>query len=218
MAKPPPDADPEDYIIGEGWYDNLTLARPYCDGRTFRIDPYPVPWFGITMLNVVFVLFFGGVYVGVSYLTGDWSHLGLLGLCVVIGGMTCGGVSGIYIYRYRRANRLGPWLILDRTTGRIELPREGITFERSDVLHVQYITTKHLGLGDHGDEMRVSELNLITLRDGVRERWPLLQSGATVRAFSKVLRAIQHHTDLPVMRVRDGWWSWEVTRTPYREL
>ena len=51
----------------------------------------------------------------------------------------------------------------------------------------------------------LSELNLITYRDGVRKRGPLLRSRCNVGAFDRLLKSLLRNTDLPVVRVQDEW-------------
>jgi len=42
MGKPPPDVDPDKFILGDGWHTNFKVARPYHDDCVFRIDPAPM--------------------------------------------------------------------------------------------------------------------------------------------------------------------------------
>ena len=65
---------------------------------------------------------------------------------------------------------------------------------------------------------RLSELNLITCRQGVRNRWPLLRSIFNVKAFDRMLKPLIEHTDLPVVRVEDEWLGWNVSERPYGRL
>jgi hypothetical protein len=218
MAKPPADADAEKFIIGRGVYDNLRTARPYHDGRVFRIDPAPMPWRSMLVMNAVFVAFFFGFH----WLTkhhapgrpGPWL---VYGVPIGVGLVTCGLFTAIVYHSFDRARRRGPWLIYDKRTGRVELPREGLRFERSEVEHIQYITTKRLNSGGVVNNDQLSELNLVTCRGGERRRWPLLRSIANVRAFEWIVHPLLDHTDLEVVRVKDQWLGWEVTERSLRE-
>jgi hypothetical protein len=167
MSIPPPDANPENFLLGTGGYHNLRTARPYNDEQVFRIDPAPIIAF-----------------------------------------------SSVVLYSYANARRLGPWLIYDKATGRVTLPRERVTFERQEIVHVQYITTRMFDRQGSSDGERSSEINLVTCRDGHRKRWPLLRSIANMRAFKYILKPLLKNTNLPVMRVEGGR-GWTVTEKPY---
>ena len=146
----------------------------------------------------------------------DETGLGLIyGAVIGIGLLTCVLFTVIGYRSFARANRLGPWLIYHKQSGEVELPREGEKFDRSEIVHLQYITTKLLWWGGVLNNERYSEINLVTSRDGIRKRWPLLKSGFNVKAFEWLLKPLQEQTNLPVVRVQDEWWGWKVTETPY---
>jgi len=214
MAKPPADADPEKYIIGQGVYGSLQTACAYHDGRIFRIDPGPMPTWTIITLNVIFISYAWAFY----WLTSKLAHRGdgpwTFGVAVT----TCTLFTAVAYVSFARSRRLGPLLIYDKLTGTVELPREGVTFQRSEIVHVQYITTKRLdGSGVLNNE-RLSELNLIICRDGVRQRWPLLRSMFNGKPFDRLLHAFLGNTDIPVVRVKDQIFGWRVTETPFRAV
>jgi len=217
MAKPPPDADPEKFIIGRGVYSNLQIARPYHDDRVFRIDPAPVPVWSIAIYNLLFIAVFYGFHWALKRLThGDAGPWVFYGVPIGIGLLTCGFFTVIAYRSFADARRLGTWFIYDKVTGRVELPREGgVKFDRHEIVHLQYITTKRLDWGGVANNQRQSELNLITCRDGTRKRWPLLRSIFTVKAFDRILKPLVENTDLPVVRVQDECLGWRVTETPY---
>ena len=217
MAKPPADADPEKFIIGRGVYSNLQLARPYYDDRVFRLDPTPMPVRSIFIYNL---LFMGAAYAfhgALKQLThGDVGPWAVYGAPLGIGLLTCGFFTLVVYRSFANARRLGPWLIYDKATGRVELPREGkASFDRREIVCLQYITTKRLDSGGVLNNKRLSELNLITNRDGLRKRWPLLRSIFNVKAFDRLLKPLLENTDLPVVRVKDEWLGWRVTERPY---
>lgn len=216
MAKPPANADPGMFIIGHGVYDNLRTARPYHDDQVFRIDPAQIPFWSLAFYNVLFVAFFAGFHWLIKHdaqgAAGPWL---VYGAPIGIGAMTCVAFTLIVYHSFNKACRLGPWLVYDKTTRRVELPREGVAFDREEIVHLQYITTKRLDWDGVINNDRLSELNLITCRDGTRRRWPLLRSIFNVKAFDYMLKPLLENTDLPVMRVQDEWLGWEVTETPY---
>lgn len=217
MAKPPADADPERSIIGRGRYDNLQTAHPFSDERVFRIAPRPMPMWSIMVYNSVFAAFFCGVHWAVKHFSdGQAEAWKVYGVPIGVGLMTCGLFTAIVYHSFRKAIRLGPWLVYDKLTGRVDLPREGVSFDRQEIVHVQYITTKRLDWGGVLNDDRPSELNLVTCRDGERRRWPLLRSILNVRAFDWILKPLIRETGLPVVRVKDEWLGWETTETPYK--
>ena len=213
MSKPPPNLDPEKFVLGEGAYDNIRTARPYHDEEVFRIDPAPVPVWSVLAVNLVFLVFFLGIHwVLRDYTQGlsPWVTHGIpLGFAV----MTCGLFTAIVCWRHARDRQRGPWLIYRKATGQVELPRkEDATFEPHEIVHLQYITTRRLH--QPRELTQLSELNLITDVNGTRKRWNLLRSIINVRAFDSLLRPLARHTKIPVVRVKGGApGSWEVTET-----
>lgn len=218
MAKPPIDADPEKFIIGKGAYTNFQTACAYFDGKCFRIDPAAMPTRLILITNLIFIAFFYGFHWAVRHLThGEAGPFAIYGAPLGIGALTCLGFTGFIFFSFDSARRLGPWLVYDKVTGKVDIPRQKMSFKRSEIVHLQYITTKRLDRDGGGDNDQLSELNLITCRDGVRTRWPLLRSIFNIRAFDALLKPLLFNTDLQVVRVQDGWWGWKVTETPYGE-
>jgi len=225
MAKPPPDADPEKFVIGPagrypgrspGGYTNLRISRPYNDDCVFRIDPIATPVWSVIIVNLIFIAVCYGFHWALKNLThgqaGPWASYGMP---IGIGLVVCGGVTAAIYCTVAKAQRLGPWLVYDKATGRVELPREGMRFDRREVVHLQYVTTKRLDWGGVANNERLSELNLVTVRDGVRKRWPLLRSTLTLKGFDHILKPLVENTDLPVTQVQDELWGWRVTEAPY---
>jgi hypothetical protein len=216
MAKPPPDADPEKFILGKGTYSNQITYRAIHDETTFRIEPAPMPVASIIVHNVIFVAFFYGMYrlinaVDNRFADEAWKLYAPLG----VGLLTCVVYTLATWYFAAQALRLGTWLIYDKRDGSVTLPREGERFARNEIVHVQYVTTKSLSWGGAINNDRRSELNLVTERDGDRRRWPLLRSIANVWAFDRFLKSVIAHTDLPIMRVEDEHWGWKITEKPF---
>ena len=218
MAKPPPDADPDKFIIGRGSYGNLQTAKAVFENGVFRLDPAPMPVVSIVIVNLVFAAFFFGFHWVAKHFSSGQTDLIMLYIAPVgVGVMTCVGYTAIAWYSFAKANRLGSWMVYDTRTGEIELPREHERFTKNEIVYLQYITTKDLAWGGTTNNERLSELNLVTCRDGVRKRWPLLRSIANVRAFDRLLKPLVEHTDLPIVRVQDEWLGWKVTERPYRD-
>lgn len=219
MANPPADADPEKFIIGVGLYSNLQTATPEFENGVFRFAPTPMPVLTIVIYNIVFAAFFFAFYWLLKLCTHGESPLwGASVAPIAIGLSTCILFTAVVYLSFAKANRLGPWLIYDTKAGRIELPHEREVFDRKDIVHLQYITTKRLNWGGVVNNERLSELNLITCRQGKRKRWPLLRSIFNMRAFDRMLKPLIEHTDLPVVRVEDEWWGWNVSERPYDRM
>lgn len=223
MAKAPPDADPEKFIIGftthngrnPGPCTNLRVSRPYHDTDVFRIDPIPTPVWSVLFVNLIFIAVCYGFHWALKNFTHNtappWA---VYGIPVGIGAITCGTVTAVVYWTVAQAQRLGPWLIYDKATGRVELPRLGVTFDRQQIVHLQSISTKQLDRDSILNNPRFSELNLVTSRDGIRERWPLLRSSLDLETYDYILKSLLENTDLPVVRVQDELLGWHVTETP----
>jgi len=212
MAKPPDDANPEKFIIGRGAYTNLRTSVSFSDHKEFRIDPAPMPVMGIVILNIVFIMFFGAIcWVFITY--GDpWIALAGIG----IGTLTSVLYTAMTYYSFRKARREGPWLVVDKKTEKVSLPREGVEFDADEVVHLQYITTKRLDFGGVLNNDPLSEINLVTCVDGDRKRWPILRSIANVNAFEYLIDPMLESTNIPVVRIVDEWLGWNTTETVLR--
>jgi hypothetical protein len=216
MGKPPDDVNPEHFIIGRGSYSNLRLAVPYADEREFRIDPAPMPRKAIIFMNLVFIVFYSGFHWVAKNWPGEQAHfLIVYVLPFVMCLLTCVGVTWITLWFHTRAQKRGPWLVYDKATRRVTLPREQVEFDFQDVVHLQYITTKRLDLGRVTNNDSCSELNIVTSRNGERERWHLLNSWANVLAFEYLVRPLVEQTDIPVVRIKDQMFGWDVTVEPF---
>lgn len=217
MAKPPADVDPEKFIFGQGSYSNLQTATAVFENGVFRLEPTPMPALTIVIYNLLFAAFFFGMHWLLKYHThGEAGPWAVYGAPLGIGLLTCIFFTAFVYHAFATANRLGPWLIYDTNTGRVELPREREALARDEIVHLQYITTKALPWrGSAVNWEQLSELNLVTCRQGVRQRWPLLRSIFNVKAFDRLLQPLIEHTDLPVVRIEDQWSGWTVSERPY---
>lgn len=211
MVKPPADVDPEKYILGKGVYTMLRTACPYYDGQVFRIDPGPVPVWTIITFNLIFISCAYAFYWVASKLTD--ANTGLWAFAIAAA--TCILFTVVAYSSFANTRRLGPWLIYDQMTNTVEIPRQGVTFQRREIVHLQYITTKRLDADSPLNHERLTELNLVTCRDGVRQRWPLLGSLFNRRPFDPLVEPLLRNTDLPVVRVKDSRLGWRITETPY---
>ncbi|MEO6435742.1 MAG: hypothetical protein ABIP55_08260 [Tepidisphaeraceae bacterium] len=213
MPEPPRDTDPELFIIGRGGYDSLRVALPSHDEGVFRIDPAPMPVTSIIVMNVLVAAVFGGAFYFARNRPSDPIGAAWLTAIAGVGVTICTLFTSIVCYRFRSERRAGPWLIYHKATGRVDLPRHGVSFARDEIVHVQYITTKDLRTGEASDQL--SELNLVTVVAGERKRWPMLRSIFNAWPFEYIVRPMVEQTGLPVVRVKDRFWGWKVTVTPW---
>src|SRR5579884_2138074 len=166
MARPPPDASPEQFVIGRGVYDNWRHETAYNDSSVFRIDPVPIPYAAIVVLDFVFVAFFYGFHWLLRRYAPDAGVWGIYVAPIGIGAVTCIGSTLLVWISQRNEIRRGPWLIYEKATRRTILARQHMTFERTEIVHLQYITTKRLDWGGIVNNDELSELNLIAQRGG----------------------------------------------------
>ena len=213
MLKPPKDkdVDPEKFIIGEGLYSNLRIAVPCNDAGEFRIDPSPMPMALMAVTNAVFVVFFGAFYWICSAYSNASETLVTLA-AVGIGAMTSILFTVSVYYSFDKARRLGPWLVINKNTQKVSLPREGLEFAAGEIVHLQYITTTHID-GPGSLDGPLSELNLVTFANGERARWPLLRSSDNVRAFEYITEPLSECTDLPIVRIVEKQFGGKITET-----
>jgi hypothetical protein len=163
-------------------------------------------------LNAIFVVFFGAFYWICS--TYGNANAKLVTLATIgIGTMTCGLFTAITYCSFAKARRLGPWLVVNKLTKKVTLPREGIEFDAAEIVYFQYITTKRLDWGGVVNNDRLSELNLVTFTNGERTRWPLLRSIFNDKAFEYIVEPLIEHTAIPVVRIVDEWFGWKTTET-----
>jgi hypothetical protein len=226
MVKRPPDFDPENFILGKGWYTGRRAATPYADDSQFRFDPAPIPpirWSMMIGLNILYVIFFTGFLwlfnthrdSGVSALT---VNVLISAICL----MTCGGTVGLLMFERWlsvRDQTKGPWLIFEKSTRQVRLPRLHLDFDRTEVDHLQYVSTDALQnpRSAISPPRPVSELNLVTIRDGKRQRWNLLNSSYPFGAFEYLLDPLVEQTDIPVVRITETAGNWRVWIRPFRD-
>lgn len=222
MAKQQHDLNPEYYLMNKGGYHNFTPYRPYHDEKVFRIDPAPVPWHLLLILNIVYFIGFGSFYwmfCRDSKNGTQAEYLLVCGAVVFIYLMTSIAVTGSAIYSCKRAQKLGPWLIYDKATGRVALPRENQSFEADEVVHLQYLSCRWTSNTDStGFNSLVSELNLVTCKNGKRERWALLRSLFEVGGFRSVLPDLLKHMPVTVMRVHVLGSKYSVEENIYNDV
>jgi hypothetical protein len=86
-------------------------------------------------------------------------------------------------------------------------------------VHLQYISTDFLQNSRSllSNTKAVSELNLVTVREGKRQRWNLLNSSFPFDAFEYLLDPLVEQTDIPVVRITETAGNWKVWTRPYHD-
>ena len=169
MGKPPAGVNPEHFVLAREGYSNTRVSRVVSDDEQFRIEPAPTGWCYLVVANAIFIAFFVGFAFFIRRFANANFPLAAV-LCLVVGLMTCGLFTALVLGDYRREQRRGTWLIYDKKTRSVTLPRVSETFVFDEIVHLQYVSTKDLGQGTITDNPANSELNLVTLRGGRRER------------------------------------------------
>jgi hypothetical protein len=205
--------DPETYIIGDGAYHNLQLAQAFDDAHIFRIEAAPIPFTSVVGFNAMIV----AAMIAFHLVFKHAEPTGALWLVyagpITVGLLTCGVFNGIAYWSFTSAHRKGDWLVYDKEKHRLELAREQLSFDLDEIVHLQYITTRRLTDGNRSQRELLSELNLITNQSGQRKRWPILRSSLSDKAFDELLRPLAQCTELPIVRIKEHWWSGEITVT-----
>ncbi|MEM9790044.1 MAG: hypothetical protein AAF842_06520 [Planctomycetota bacterium] len=213
MFKPPPDVDRDRFVIGKGVYGQWRTAGLYRDTRVVRIDPKPPPYTYLVLFTLVLASIFAGfcwLITRLEELVEIWSWF--YPLILTLGTASTITPPIIILLVHRVAMRHGTWFVYDRMTRRVTLPRSGETFDANEIVHLEYITTKRV---QSRSNTRVTELNLVTNRDGRRQRWHLLSSIYLYRAFDDLLKPLIEETGLPAVRMTDTMFGWEVAQRPY---
>lgn len=199
MAAHEHDEIAEYHVVGEGTYSNLRVAEVFEDDEVVAITPVKMPKAMLVGTNLVFLLFGAGFYLAIHLMAPDQRMLALLAVAGIMV-LTCGLFTAFTVYSVRKANRLGPWLIYEKATGRVILPRQDKQFGVEQIVCLQLITSKYFNFRD--SEGGVSELNLITDIDGEQKRWVLLRDNATTKPLQYIADPLMALTDMPVMRYR----------------
>jgi len=217
----PEDADERElYIIGEGPYGDMGLWRLEESPEQLAIVPKEFPWMGILLYNVMFSgLTGGGLYLALRY--GDVHPVISTSLVGGITLLTLGFINRIGTWSVQNAQRLGPWLIVDRVNHIVHLPRHDLSVPFSEVDHLQATTTHFYGAkiytwkeGGNETEPR-AELNLV-LRDGNPPARYAILCTAFNYDMEKLARKLSRLTGLPAKRVRSGLFQQDKFSLPYK--
>ena len=191
----------EQWIIGDGSYDNLRVSRVADDVTSFSIIPAKTPWVMIVLVNLLFIAAGVAFYLVLRRFRPEIGRAVPLLVCGGMGVFTCTLFTLIVTWRFGSELKRGPWLTYDKRRRILTLPRLGQQFALTEIVHVQYITTRRQRDGGFFGDL-LSELNVVTLREGRRARWHLVRSILSHGAFEHVLRPMLRSTPIPIVRVR----------------
>ena len=177
-------AEPERPAAGRPKNELSLVARPYGDDRVFRIDRIPMPWITIIAVNLLCVALCYGLHWFLKHAGGDANVRSIVDPAVfayvfppALALFLCVGLAALSFYFYGGK----PWLVYHKATRRVELPRHKVSFDRPEIVRLEYIV--HASLGHRSNDLRWSEpdkvtwsLYLVTCRDGRLQQWSLLKS------------------------------------------
>jgi len=203
MTSPSQLSNPEFFLMDRHDADVLGDGVAFVDQTdTFSIVPLIIPVKRITANLVLRMIAVVGGSLVISLYAGksiSGLHKGaLLGVAIAI----AFSLGIIYLYSYfanKASHRVGPLLVIDKDTGSVILPRQKQVFKKDQVLHLQVLTVP--GTGRYL-LMKLNEINLLTVVDGRRMRWPILGRVDDYRHVEGVINELLANTDLPVMRYR----------------
>lgn len=174
-------------------------ARFVLTERELRFVPTPYP---------TGEAFFASIYSAViAFILGFGLWRGWLPSETLVWLFTCGltahAVLSFVLTRWSYASELrqGDWLVLDRSTGGVTLPRLGLSFARHELVELRYLWTHdpRWRWGELRDihEGAFGELHLV-IRVEPPQVWHIL-SGCTQTALNDLVDAWQFACDIPVI-------------------
>lgn len=178
-----------------------------------QIVPEEISWWGAVWLNLIFMSLAGSGALVVAVYGDPEAKLPGAIVFLLVGAVT--GAFGTYMgWRdLQRQQRLGPWLLIDRDTRTVTIPRQGITAALEAVDHIQAITGSSYGkrcwLSEDGG---VSELNIIVREGGQRTRYPIISTSGDA-VFTQMARTIANLDLMPVKRVQSNWEPLQIYET-----
>ena len=185
------------FLIGDGWYDNLSAFRLVVNDDLLSLEPYGMQHACRMMIatNLLFWVFFGVLLYFIAHANNQgW----VLGAVFSLGIATCILFDIVVYYRFRNAYHRGPIFRYHKKSGLIELPDRGLEFSAGDSIHIECITARESA--DDTEDPN-SELNFV-LTNGVEvNRWNLMRSTATIRPFGEITSRLAKELPIEVRRV-----------------
>jgi hypothetical protein len=179
--------------------DNLVPWKTIHDQASFRIVPISFPWRAVIILNTLFVIFaVGWIFAGFRFAAADQHPLILIS-GISVGLLTCLFFTTFVHYRFRSERARGPWLIFDRASAMLSLPREKRRFPVSQT-HLQFLYVQGYS-HDEGSELQlVADL---PAADGTTQQAFLLMTSIFGEGgpIETLAQAIQTHTPIKVLRI-----------------
>ena len=158
-----------------------------CSEKDARLQPDPGP--------LTFIKYFALVFLPAFSLLGYFFCPPPVKWAVIIAGPLLGGFTFAMIYfLIKHEVDAGPYIIYDKATDKILLPRFGKSFQRTAVT-LQWITGR-----DKGDPEIQTDLNLIVEENGNLNRYFVM--GGPIR---KQVRNFVEEADIPVIEINTRW-------------
>ena len=192
MAESSKPKDERSFLIGGGSYHNLPTLRCVADEGEFRLDPTPLSFAHLAFMNGLFASFFGAIY-WLCYPLAGWETFLVTGVWVFTAVM----YTILVCFLHAKSARLGPALIFDKKTGKLRIPRHNESFGKDDDIWLECLTAR---FSEDSSSDPCSELNLVLMVDGNKQRWNVLRSIATINPFNGMEREIGRETGLRVIR------------------
>jgi hypothetical protein len=192
---------PEDLNPQGTFFTNDFKIRIEDTPAFFRLAPPATPVIKLAMITLLVLAVFVGFWVVLHRVAPQVMTWPVRALIILIGIIGIGGALGGDLLRLRYLQRRGPILEFDKRTRRVRIDGGRREFAAADVLFVQSLTEWH---GSYNRSL-ASELNLVTLAGGKRERHLLITAMDSRRKyFDYVLRPLAEKTGLRVLRVGRG--------------
>ena len=183
--------DEHSFLIGGGSYHNLPTLRCIAGDDEFRLDPIPLSFAHLAVMNALFAAFF----IAILWLCHPTAWETFLVTFVWV--ITAVVYTIVVWCVHAKSVRLGPALIYHKKTGKLQIPRHSESFSKDDDIWFECLTA-HTAGGSSRDSC--SELNLVLVVDGSKQRWNIMRSIATINPFNGMERDIGRETGVRVIR------------------
>lgn len=165
------------------------------------LTPMPVPWLGMIVVCVLFVLFCGVITLP-AFIWGEpddrWWFVLLISLVVFF---TCTLISLVVYFSYRVSQKEGPPLIVDRVERMVHVPKHNLSVPIDQIEHLEVRSDMPDDDGNFRSEESLSELILLVHGEGEPKRYPLMMCTAC-DYYDTIAREIAQVNVLPVKRIK----------------
>ena len=212
MTPVPDSENPEHYATDADTSGGPRTAVPRNTPTEFRIDPAPYPTGAVVGMNLMCL----AAAVGLHFFFRNeadapqerWLWYAVPAGAALLGG---GGFTAFVSWESWLDRRRGTWLVYEKETRRVRLPRYGEEFDLAEVVHLQDLVGPERGSGPLSEPW--ADLSVITCRNGERRRWLLMKYDGA--GFDSILRPLAGATPIPVVRIRHKRFGCGVTIEPF---